>query len=123
LNRDKKKGKGTERIGRSDGIGATCDVFLQIEEKEEEDDDNPIFDLDDTMTIFVGKCRDGEANRSFKVYKNFANMVIKNKDIYQPKPVQELESLNEIEESDLRSPQESAEDRTMQQDGDFISSD
>lgn len=122
LNRDKKKSKGTERIGRSDGIGQTCDVFLQIEEEDEEDEDNPIR-LDDSLTIFIGKCRNGESNRSFQLYKNFANMVVKNKDVYKPRAAHELASMEDVGQDELGMPQEGPEDRAMQQGGEFISSD
>jgi len=137
LNRDKHKSKGTERIGRSDGIGATCDVYLQIEEKQTEDEDSPkklSLDLDDTMGIYVGKCRNGETDRSFQLYKNFANMMLKNKEVYKSRADQAVESLNEIN-VDVSTPKDNlghqvdqsvilgTEDQSLQQTGDFISRD
>jgi len=137
LNRDKNKGKGTERIGRSDGIGATCDVFLQIEEKGEEDDEDDgkkklSLDLDDTVSIYVGKCRNGETDRTFQLYKKFANMIVKNKGVYKSKVDQAIESLNEIDLTNEivptnvvpeQVPQISEEDRESEQKGDIITND
>jgi len=134
LNRDKNKGKGTERIGRSDGIGATCDVFLQIEEKSEEDDSEDgkkklSLDLDDTMNVYVGKCRNGETDRTFPLYKNFANMIIKNKGVYKSKVDQAIESLDNADIFDAavlanQIPREvSEEDQESQRKGDVIPND
>jgi len=128
LNRDKNRNKGTERIGRSDIIGQTCDVFLQIEEKgdnEEEDQKRPLsLDLDDTINIYVGKCRNGETDRSFQLYKKFANMIVKNKGVYKSRMDQALESVNEINVPEtLKVNSENTEDRVSQKSGDFISSD
>jgi len=132
LNRDKHKGKGTERIGRADGIGATCDVFLQIEEKAEEGDDDDgkkklSLDLDDTVGIYIGKCRNGETDTSFQLYKKFANMTVKNKGVYKSKIDQAVESLNEIEMPiiipDKQIPQENEEDQESKRKGDIITND
>ena len=131
LNRDKNKSKGTERIGRSDGVGATCDVYLQIEEKLEEDgDDNQkkviALDLDDVMGIYVGKMRNGETGRSFQLYKKFANMLIKNKGVYKSRAEAAIGTCEDIqiEEQPQRVVQtpESTEDRATQQKGDYIPS-
>lgn len=127
LNRDKKKGKGTERIGRSDGIGATCDVFLQIEEAEEEEKDSEtaaILKLDDTVSVYIAKNRNGEADRSFGLFKKYAHMVIKNKDTFKPKSEVELDAIGDIGTDELQAPmQESSEDEAAREDGDFIQSD
>jgi hypothetical protein len=56
-------------------------------------------------------------------------MLIKNKNVYNPKSQQELaeehlNSLQEIDETELQSPlQETVEDKIARKDGDFISSD
>lgn len=127
LNRDKKKGKGTERIGRSDGIGATCDVFLQIEEaaeEEESDETANILKLDDTVSVFIAKNRNGEAARSFALYKKYSHMIIKNKDTFKPRAEAELEAVGSIGTDELQAPlQETSEDEAAREDGDFISSD
>lgn len=73
LNREsgksKSKTKGTERLSRSDVIGATADVVLQIEEVDAED---AITKLSDRTTIYVTKNRKGQAPFGFDVRKNFA---------------------------------------------------
>jgi replicative DNA helicase len=131
LNRDKQHGKGTERISRSDGIGSTCDVFLQIMEKEEENstDEKKLLEaLDDTLSIFIGKCRNGEADRPFQVYRDYACMTMKNKDTYVPRVIQMADSLSDIENEELQVPQPvltspSPEDEKSVQKGDFIGND
>lgn len=120
LNRDGKKGKGTQRISRSDGIGATCDVFIQILEPEEKED-NPIMDLDDTLQVEIVKNRKGEGP-GFQLYKNYANMVIRNKDLYKPKVQRELESMENIEVEPPTMPRDTQEDRRLREEGDFIES-
>lgn len=130
LNRDKKRGKGTERIGRSDGIGATCDVFMQIEESEDEatEGDANMLKLDDTVSVYIAKNRNGESDRSFGLFKNYANMIIKNKDTFKPKVEVELDaiqsSLDTMGVDELQAPmQEAPEDKTARENGDFISGD
>ncbi len=132
LNRDGKKGTGTQRIARADGIGATCDVFIQIiEPGENETDENAsIMDLDDTLEVELVKNRKGEGGLTFQLYKNFANMVIRNKDTYRPHVERELESLEEINtelsklsveiESSPSTDEESAEDQNLREGGEFI---
>lgn len=81
LNRDKQKGKGTTRIARSDIIAATADVFLQI---EEEDDNEDALPLDDVLKIYIGKNRKGKNDISISLWKNFENMLIRNRDAAVP---------------------------------------
>jgi len=129
LNRDKNKSKGTERISRSDGVGATCDVYLQIEEKPEEDDDDDqkkviALDLDDVMGIFVGKMRNGESGRSFQLYKKFANILIKNKGVYKSRAEAAIGACEDIQVEEqpqqITKVPEDAEDKAAQQNGEFI---
>ena len=73
LNREPGKGKsktkGTDRLSRSDVIGATVDVVVQIEEVDPEE---AITRLSDKVKIFVVKNRKGPAPFVFEVRKNFA---------------------------------------------------
>lgn len=72
LNREPGKGKGktkdTSRLSRSDVIGASADVVLQIEEV---DTDDAITKLSDKIKIYVIKNRKGQAPFTFEVRKNF----------------------------------------------------
>lgn len=136
LNRDGKKSTGTQRIARADGIGATCDVFIQIIEpnEKEEEENAAIIDLDDTLEIELVKNRKGEGGLSFQLYKNFANMIIRNKDVYRPHIERELESLEEInteltklsseikESQTINTDGEAPEDQDLRENGDFIAS-
>jgi len=98
LNRDKNKEAGLDRIARSKIIGETSDVFLQIMEKEDDEEESQksgIFLPDNTMRVFFGKVREGRMDYPIELWKDFANMCIKNKD---DKSVlqKELQSLNII---------------------------
>lgn len=72
LNRDtnrQKKTKGTERLSRSDVIGATADIVLQIEEVDPEE---MMTKLSDRTKIHVAKNRKGRSGFDFEVRKNFS---------------------------------------------------
>jgi len=77
LNRDLKKRKGTERLSRSDVIGQTADVVIQIEEKDETDE---VAKLDNNMIFFISKNRKGKAGEPFTMYYNPATMTIEDRD-------------------------------------------
>lgn len=64
-----KKTKGTERLSRSDTIGATSDVVLQIEEVDAEE---AITRLSNRTKIFCVKNRKGPAPFEMEVCKEFA---------------------------------------------------
>jgi len=74
LNRDpgkgKQKTKGTERLSRSDTVGATADLVIQIEEVDPEE---AMLRQSDKTKIHVIKNRKGEAPFDFEVRKNFAH--------------------------------------------------
>ncbi len=80
LNRDKNKDreKSTQRLSRSDNIGATADVVLQI---DEDGDDEEV--LSNYITYHVIKNRKG-ADPSFKMYKDFSQMQLLNIDKHDP---------------------------------------
>lgn len=121
LNRDKKKSKGTDRIGRSDIIGATCDVFLQIEEKDEEEDKLSL--VDDSAWVYIGKCRDGRADQSFQLWKNFAKMQLKDKATFKTPQQRMLERFDNIEnavEQEIKGEPSLTENTEAQQSGDYI---
>jgi replicative DNA helicase len=136
LTRDKNKEAGLDRIARSKIIGETSDVFLQIMEKEdaeEESQKSGIFLPDNTMRIFFGKVRKGQMNYSIELWKDFANMRIKNKDDKSvlEKELQSLSMLGmpaevdpvEIEANMLRPlPQavDNGQDQKALDNGDFI---
>lgn len=127
LNRDKQKSKGTERISRSDIIGHTVDIFLQIEEKSKEEEQLSL--ADDTIRIYIGKCRDGRADQSFALWKDFERMQIKDKDTYKSPEEQLLETFSDIEPVEPTKPKPTISteiftgtetDQQAQEDGDFI---
>lgn len=132
LNRDK-KATGTSGISRSDIIGATVDVFLKIEEKDEEEA-NDMTLLDDSLWIFIGKCRDGQSQQSFQLYKDFSKMLVKNKDMGATPQERILGALNRLDDKDIidEDPAKVAnvipttvapsgpENKQAQQSGDFI---
>jgi len=98
LNKDKDKGTGLKRIARSKIIGDTADVFLQIMEKTNEEEaaqNSGLLLPDNIMKIFFGKIRKGQMDYCIELWKDLANMRIKNKD---DKSVleKELEALNLI---------------------------
>ena len=74
LNRDKNKDreKSTQRLSRSDNIGATADVVMQIDESEDDEEE-----LSSHITLHITKNRKG-ATPSFKMYKDFSRMQILN---------------------------------------------
>lgn len=73
LNRDpKKKSVGTERLSRSDVIGHTVDIAIQIEERETDE-------LSDDIWYHVIKNRKGQSGFSFPMFKRFETMTIGNK--------------------------------------------
>ena len=76
LNRDLKKRKGTERLSRSDVIGQTADVVIQIEEPDETDE---VAKLDSNMVFYISKNRKGKAGESFTLYYNPATMTIEDR--------------------------------------------
>ena len=127
LNRDKKD-KGTARISRSDIIGATVDVFLQIEEREAEDA-NEMTLLDDSVWIFIGKCRDGQSQQSFQLYKDFSRTLVKNKDVGPTPQERILGVLNKMDDDIAEEinksiavtvPPSKKENKQAQQNGDYI---
>lgn len=72
LNREpnrQKKTKSTERLSRSDVIGATADIVLQIEEVDPEE---MMTKLSDRTKIHVAKNRKGRSGFDFEVRKNFS---------------------------------------------------
>ncbi len=80
LNRDKNKDKerSTQRLSRSDNIGATADIVVQID--EDEDDEEA---LSNYITYHVIKNRKG-ASPSFRMYKDFSRMSLRNIDRSDP---------------------------------------
>ena len=73
INRDrnKDKEKSTQRLSRSDIIGATADVILQITDENNEDNLASNF-----MNFYFIKNRNGRANFGFQMHKNFEIMDI-----------------------------------------------
>ena len=80
LNRDKKKAKGVDRVARAAGIAHNSDIVLQIEEKDDEEKTSAIEALDDTMGLFFSKNRKGKQHFTFRLWKDFGNMKLKNRD-------------------------------------------
>jgi replicative DNA helicase len=129
LNRDKNHGTGLDRIARSKIIGDTCDVFLQIMEKddEEEGEETTITLPDNIMRVYFGKVREGRRDYIIELWKDFSNMRIKNKDDISVLS-SELETLNTIESISVQNqdvvplalPQDSAQDKLMRDNGDHF---
>lgn len=79
LNRDlTKHRKGTERLSRSDVIGQTADVVMQIDEKDEDDS---VAKLDTEIVFHVVKNRKGKSGFSFSMFYNPATMTIEDRNL------------------------------------------
>lgn len=79
LNRDlTKHRKGTERLSRSDVIGQTADVVIQIDERDEDDS---VAKLDTEIVFHVVKNRKGKSGFSFSMFYNPATMTIEDRNL------------------------------------------
>lgn len=90
LNRDMTKHrKGTERLSRSDVIGQTADVVVQIAEPEQEDE---VSKLDSNIEYHLVKNRKGKSGSPFSMYYNPATMTVEDRDLTNI-----IEDLGELE--------------------------